>query len=101
MVPELKKRGADICYIGRKPSMEYDIVSKDPSIAYYVITAGKFRRTFSLKNVTDAFKVMQGYQQAKKILKEIQPDIVFSKGGICDSSCCCSSKKIRNSGDYS
>ena len=35
LVPELKKRGADICYIGRKPSMEYDIVSKDPSIDVY------------------------------------------------------------------
>ena len=94
LVPELKKRGADICYIGRKPSMEYDIVSKDPSIAYYVITAGKFRRTFSLKNVTDAFKVMQGYQQAKKILKEIQPDIVFSKGGFVTVPVVAAAKKL-------
>ena len=82
LVPALKRMGADIHYIGRKPSMEYDIVSKDASIQYHAITAGKFRRSFSLKNITDAFRVLQGYRQARKLMKEIKPDLVFSKGGF-------------------
>ena len=37
---------------------------------------------------------MQGYQQAKKILKEIQPDIVFSKGGFVTVPVVAAAKKL-------
>lgn len=55
---------------------------EDYDIPYYGISTGKFRRYFDLKNFTDPFRVLKGYGEARKILKEICPDIVFSKGGF-------------------
>ena len=37
---------------------------------------------FKTKNFTDPFRVLKGFSEAKKILKKIKPDIVFSKGGF-------------------
>ena len=54
----------------------------DFQIPYYGISTGKFRRYFDLKNFTDPFRVLKGFAEARKILKEIQPDLVFSKGGF-------------------
>lgn len=34
------------------------------------------------KNFTDPFRVLKGFSDAKKIIKKIQPDVVFSKGGF-------------------
>ena len=34
------------------------------------------------KNFSDPFRVMKGYMEARKYLKKIDPDIVFSKGGF-------------------
>ena len=35
-----------------------------------------------MKNLSDPFRVIKGYTQALEILKELKPDIVFSKGGF-------------------
>ena len=35
-----------------------------------------------LKNISDPFKVLKGFAQARKLLKKIKPDVVFSKGGF-------------------
>lgn len=51
-------------------------------IPYYGISSGKLRRYLSAKNFTDPFRVIKGFSQAKQLMKEIQPDIVFSKGGF-------------------
>lgn len=37
---------------------------------------------FSWKNFTDPFRVMAGYHDARKLIKELQPAVVFSKGGF-------------------
>ena len=54
----------------------------DYDIPYYGIATGKFRRYFDLKNFTDPFRVLKGYAQSRRILKELRPDVVFSKGGF-------------------
>ncbi|MDO8471620.1 MAG: UDP-N-acetylglucosamine--N-acetylmuramyl-(pentapeptide) pyrophosphoryl-undecaprenol N-acetylglucosamine transferase [bacterium] len=46
------------------------------------IAAGKYRRYLTWQNVTDLGKVWRGYWQAKRLLKELQPDIIFAKGGF-------------------
>ena len=79
LIPRLKKKGYDIEYIGTKNGMERDIIKDIP---YHVISAGKLRRYFSLKNFIDPFKIAAGYFQAKRILKKIKPQAVFSKGGF-------------------
>ena len=81
LLPELKKHGYDILYIGSKDGIEKDLISEF-DIPYYGISSGKLRRYFDLKNFSDPFKVLKGYSEARNILKQIQPDIVFSKGGF-------------------
>ena len=52
------------------------------NVIYHVISSGKLRRYFSWRNFTDPFKVIKGVFQSKRIIKEIKPAVVFSKGGF-------------------
>ncbi|OOO69795.1 undecaprenyldiphospho-muramoylpentapeptide beta-N-acetylglucosaminyltransferase [Clostridium tepidum] len=81
LVPELKKLGYEIKYIGSIQGIERTIIEKE-GIEYFPIASGKLRRYFDLKNFSDPFKVLKGLFQAKKIIKREKPDIVFSKGGF-------------------
>ncbi len=81
LIPALKEADYDIHYIGSFDGIEKRLI-EDFDIPYYGISTGKFRRYFDLKNFTDPFRVMKGYAEAKKILKQISPSIVFSKGGF-------------------
>lgn len=82
LLPYLKEDGFEVHYIGSQDGIERDIISKYPEIHYHPISCGKFRRYFSWKNFSDPFRVFSGYQQAKKLMKRLRPDIVFSKGGF-------------------
>lgn len=81
MIPRLQDLGYDIHYIGSNDGIEKKLI-EDFNIPYYGISSGKLRRYFDIKNFSDPIKVLKGYSQAKKILKELKPDIVFSKGGF-------------------
>ena len=81
LLPRLSQLGYEISYIGSYNGMEKKLI-EDYDIPYYGISTGKFRRYFDLKNFTDPFRVIKGYGEARKYLKEIRPDIVFSKGGF-------------------
>lgn len=61
--------------------MEKGIVSVIPDIIYHEINCVKLRRSLSPKNLFIPFKLMQGIFEAKKILKNIKPCVIFSKGG--------------------
>ncbi|WBW95491.1 undecaprenyldiphospho-muramoylpentapeptide beta-N-acetylglucosaminyltransferase [Oceanirhabdus sp. W0125-5] len=81
MVPQLKKIGFEICYIGSKKGIEKELIEK-AGIKYYGISSGKLRRYFDFKNFTDPFRVVKGIGDALKILRKERPKIVFSKGGF-------------------
>lgn len=81
LIPKLAKMGFHIEYIGTKAGMEREIIGKT-GLAYHVISAGKLRRYFSLENFTDPARILAGYMQAKRTLKELKPAAVFSKGGF-------------------
>ena len=81
LFPLLKDLEYNVSYIGSYDGMEKKLLHDFP-IPYYGISTGKFRRYFDIKNFTDPFRVIKGYFEAKKILKEIKPDLLFSKGGF-------------------
>lgn len=81
MIPKLKEMGYEIFYIGSHEGIERRLIS-DFGIPYYGVSTGKFRRYFDPKNFSDPFRVIKGFTEALKILKELKPDIVFSKGGF-------------------
>ena len=81
LFPLLKDLEYNVSYIGSYDGMEKKLLHDFP-IPYYGISTGKFRRYFDIKNFTDPFRVIKGYFEAKKLLKEIKPDLLFSKGGF-------------------
>lgn len=81
LIPKLKLLGYEIQYIGTKEGIERKIIEGE-NIKYYPISSGKLRRYFDMKNFSDPLKVIKGIFEAKKIMKNEKPDIVFSKGGF-------------------
>jgi UDP-N-acetylglucosamine--N-acetylmuramyl-(pentapeptide) pyrophosphoryl-undecaprenol N-acetylglucosamine transferase len=61
--------------------MEQQLI-REQQIPYYPVATGKFRRYLSWQNLSDPFRVIKGLMQSYKLLKKLQPDIVFSKGGF-------------------
>lgn len=81
LVPALREAGYEISYIGSYDGIERKLI-KELNIPYYGISSGKLRRYFDLKNFTDPFRVLKGFREARKLLKQLKPDVVFSKGGF-------------------
>lgn len=81
LIPSLKELGYDIQYVGSYEGIEKSLM-EDIGIPYHAISSGKLRRYFSLQNFTDPFRVLHGFFQAGRLIRELKPDIVFSKGGF-------------------
>lgn len=81
LIPRLLKEGYEIAYIGSYDGIEKKLIS-DFTIPYTGISTGKFRRYLDVKNLTDPFRVIKGFGEARKFLKQYKPDVVFSKGGF-------------------
>lgn len=81
LMPKLKELGYEIQYIGTENGIERKLIEEE-KIKYHIISSGKLRRYFDIKNFTDPFKVIKGVFEAKLIIKKEKPDIVFSKGGF-------------------
>ena len=81
LVPRLSDLGYQISYIGSLDGIERKLI-EELNIPYYGIESGKLRRYFDWKNFSDPFRVLKGYVQARKLLKKLKPDLVFSKGGF-------------------
>ena len=81
LFPALRAEDYEIHYIGSFDGIEKKLI-EDFDVPYYGISTGKFRRYFDPKNFSAPFRVRKGFFEARKILKHIKPDVVFSKGGF-------------------
>lgn len=81
LLPKLRELGYEVQYVGSYDGIEKKLI-EELGVPYHGIASGKLRRYFDLKNFTDPFRVVKGFFQAKKVLREVRPDIVFSKGGF-------------------
>lgn len=81
LIPRLKEMGYDIQYIGSYNGIEKDLIEPF-HIPYHGISSGKLRRYFSVQNFTDPFRVLKGLGEARKLIRELKPDVIFSKGGF-------------------
>ncbi len=93
----LKQQRPDIriVYIGQKGDSLADIPAEDPAIdEVYAVSAGKFRRYHGegwkqlldlptqFKNIRDGFRVLAGMWQSYRLLRELRPAIIFTRGGF-------------------
>ena len=81
LIEALDLRDWSIDYIGSEEGVEKKIIS-EINIPYHAIKTGKFRRYFSWQNFLDPFYIFWGIIQAFFLLRRLQADIVFSKGGF-------------------
>lgn len=80
ILPYLRKDFDKIYYIGSENGIEKDICKK-ANIEYFYVPCIKFYRNFTAKNLKIPYVLLSGIYKAKKILKELKPDVIFSKGG--------------------
>ena len=85
-------KSVEILYVGSVDGQESKIIPQT-GIKYASIVAGKFRRyhessilniidpTTLFANINDFFRFVRGYFQARGIIAEYDPDVVFAKGG--------------------
>lgn len=91
----LNPTGVEIIYIGQKGDQLADLPAADPNIdAVYTVWAGKFRRyhdegwTQLLKvrtqalNLRDLWRVVRGIWQGYRLLHQLKPDVIFTRGGF-------------------
>lgn len=81
LTEELKKEDWDIAYIGSPDGVEREMITA-LSIPYYAVRSGKLRRYFSWKSFLEPFNIVFGIAQAYFLLKKLNPQLVFSKGGF-------------------
>ena len=93
LIPSLRELGYDIQYIGSYNGIEKELIEPF-EIPYHGIASGKLRRYFSMQNFTDPFRVMKGFSQARSLLKELKPDVIFSKGGFVSVPVVLAAKKL-------
>ncbi len=78
VIPHLKHD--KIYYIGSS-GIEKDFV-KSKNIEYYEINPIKLIRSFTFKNLEIPFRFIKSVKESEKILKKLNPSVVFSKGGF-------------------
>jgi UDP-N-acetylglucosamine--N-acetylmuramyl-(pentapeptide) pyrophosphoryl-undecaprenol N-acetylglucosamine transferase len=71
----------EFLFIGTKRGPDKKLV-EDAGFKFAAIPAAKFRRYFSIANFTDIFVFIYSLFVARRILKQFQPDLVFSAGGF-------------------
>ena len=94
LLPRLRELQYDIHYIGSYNGMEKQLVEQQ-GIPYHGISSGKLRRYFSLQNFTDPFRVLKGFSEANRLIKQLKPDVIFSKGGFVSVPVVIAGKKNR------
>jgi UDP-N-acetylglucosamine--N-acetylmuramyl-(pentapeptide) pyrophosphoryl-undecaprenol N-acetylglucosamine transferase len=79
---ELKKLdpNIDFLFVITKNGPEQKMV-EHAGFQYKAIPAAKFRRYFSISNITDIFVFIASLFSARKIVKDYKPDVIFSAGG--------------------
>lgn len=94
LLPYLKKDFDNIYYIGSCNGMEKNII-ENMGLKYYSVPCTKLIRKFTLKNLAIPFTLLKGIKQAERILSELKPDVVFSKGGYVSLPVVIAAKKLR------
>jgi UDP-N-acetylglucosamine--N-acetylmuramyl-(pentapeptide) pyrophosphoryl-undecaprenol N-acetylglucosamine transferase len=81
----LKAAGFEAVYIGSHSGIERKLAEAE-GLPFYAVSTGKMRRYLNPRavtaNVKDMFRVGKGLGEARRLMKELKPGIVFSKGGF-------------------
>lgn len=91
LVPYLKR--FRVVYLGCKGGIEEELC-KQNGIQFYPIEVVKFSRTNMLQNLKIPVSLPKCVKKCEKLMKEISPSVVFSKGGYASLPVTISAKKL-------
>ena len=94
LIEKLKTHFDKIYYIGSIEGIEKRLVA-EIGIPYYEIPTVKLKRSLTPYNLKIPFLLIGSVNSAKKILKELSPCVVFSKGGFVGLPVTIASKKLK------
>jgi len=92
---ELDKNQHQVLWIGSQGGMEADLVAR-AGLEFRAIQAAGVHGVSPTKLPSNLAKLVQGYQQSKKILKEFQPDVLFFTGGYVAIPMALAGRKYRS-----
>ena len=81
VISSLQAAGHRVSFVGTRSGYERNLL-RDVPVDYYGISAGKLRRYFSWENLRDVGRVALGIVQAIRLVRQLRPDVIFSKGGF-------------------
>ena len=85
LIPALKKEGFEIVYVGGEGDTLEKRLMNDLGVEYHSLPSIKFVRGLSAKALSNNFKIpfvlMGTFSKGKKLLKTLNPDVIFAKGG--------------------
>lgn len=93
LLPELRKHFDKIIYLGAKGGLEEKIVP-EYNIPLHLIDAVKFDREHIFSNFKIPLKLKKATNDAVKLLENIKPNVIFSKGGYVGLPICFAAKKL-------
>ena len=80
---ELVKKGVKVTFLLADQPLDRAIAEQNLTrydVRY--LSTGKIRRYWSWQNFVDGIKIIRSIWNARKLLKELQPDVLFFKGGF-------------------
>ena len=94
VVERLRERwDGRIVWIGSGKEVERTAVEA-AGVEFFPVPSGKLRRSLSARNVSDVFRVLGGYFASRKLLSELKPSMLFSKGGYVSVPPCMAAKSL-------
>lgn len=89
-----EQKDAEIIFVGTTRGLENDLV---PRAGYKLETIDAYglSKKISLENIKKMYKTLKGFGEAKKIVKEFQPDLVVGTGGYICGAVVMAAKKYK------
>lgn len=94
LLPYLKKDFDKIFYIGDKDGIEKKICDEH-GVTFYGTDTVKLRRDAVFSNISVPFRLAKCVKEAKKLLEDLSPDVVFSKGGYVALPACLAARSLK------
>jgi UDP-N-acetylglucosamine--N-acetylmuramyl-(pentapeptide) pyrophosphoryl-undecaprenol N-acetylglucosamine transferase len=95
VIEALRARGfaGRVAWLGSRKGSDRAAVEA-AGVEFIALPSGKLRRNISLENLVDAFRVIGGYAAARRVLRELGPSLLFSKGGYVSVPPCAAAASL-------
>ena len=81
LIELLRERGDELHYFGTAHGIERELI-EPLGLPYHTVSSERLRRYFDLRNLLTPLRVVAGLLAAIAKVRQVRPDVLFSKGGF-------------------